>query len=128
MLTRISHLKIKLKSLAAESKIIRSEEKKHYDTTKAGAWTGARSSLYLHRIGIVRSTARVALLAYGFLRGIDYAKLERNTKVAPPWAEVREHVQRFGVKRQPDESAEMFKARKNGELAHFDMWSAATVG
>lgn len=83
MFTRVTHLKIKLKSLAAEAKIIRSEEQKHSDRTREGEWTGTRLSLYRHRILVVRTVARHALLAYGFLRGLDYSRLERNAKVAP---------------------------------------------
>ena len=125
METRRTHLKVKIKSLAAEAKIIRSEEQKHSDKKKDGEWTGDRSSLYLHRIGIVRSVARHALLAYGFLRGMDYTKLERNAKVAPDWADVRTQVKLFGIQKRADESHSEFEARKNAELAAFDAWVPA---
>lgn len=62
-------LRVKIKSLAEEARIIRFEEKKtHNDET--------RESLYLHRIFVVRNEARAALLAYGYMRGLPLYKIE----------------------------------------------------
>lgn len=66
-----TYLKIKIKSLAEEARIIRHEEKKWYGPSET------RTGLYLHRVRDVRSEARAALLAYGFLRGRPYAALEK---------------------------------------------------
>ena len=55
-------LKVKIKSLAAESKIIRAEEKKTINTE-------LRNGLYSHRVNDVRMETRAALIAYGYLRG-----------------------------------------------------------
>lgn len=73
-MSRKTELKIKIMSLAAESRIIRREEKK---------WPGRhakRLSLREHRIGDVRTEARCALLAYGFLRGRLYRQVENRVR------------------------------------------------
>ncbi len=65
-----TYLKIKIKSLAAEARIIRQEEKK---------WPGpsdVRLGLREHRIKDVRREARAALLAYGYLRGRTIHQME----------------------------------------------------
>lgn len=54
-------LKVKLKALAAESKIIRFQELR-----TVGA---LREELYLHRIGVVRQEARCTHIAYAIVRG-----------------------------------------------------------
>jgi len=66
------YLKVKIKSLAAEARIIRHEE------AKARKWknTALRVGLAGHRRGIVRSAARHTHLAYGFLRGRPYKAME----------------------------------------------------
>jgi hypothetical protein len=95
----ITYLKIKIKSLAAEAKIIRLEE---------GRWPGTstvRHGLHEHRIHEVRSEARAALLAYGYLRGRRYAQLEapigndapnRRQTNAIDWIKVAKLVAKFG--------------------------------
>lgn len=84
-----TELKIKIKSLAAEARIIRSEEKK---------WPGqsyVRSSLHGHRTGIVRNEARHSQLAYGFLRGRPYVAMEQKAKTEPNWDRVENIAVRF---------------------------------
>lgn len=61
-------LKIKLKSLAAEAKIIRKEER------KGGYY---REELYRHRIDVVRYEARHTHIAYGLIRGRTLDQIER---------------------------------------------------
>ena len=70
----LTFLKVKIKSLAEEAKIIKLEEKRN---------KLAREELYLHRIQVVRTEARATLLAYGFLRGRKYRELE-NSGTMPP--------------------------------------------
>lgn len=70
-------LKIKIASLAEESRIIRAEEKKH---------TGEqRNAIHNHRVIDVRRAQRATLIAYGFLRGRHYRAIEPKTRwdVAP---------------------------------------------
>lgn len=81
-------LRVKLKSLAAESKIIRREEKR--------SWGNLRTELYLHRIQVVRSAARHTSLAYGFIRGIPYEQMEKSCTAAPDWASVRTMLKKYG--------------------------------
>lgn len=64
-----SYLKVKIKSLSAESKIIRLEEKRARSTT-------LREGLYLHRVKDVRNESRAAQLAYAYLRGVPLKVVE----------------------------------------------------
>lgn len=81
-------LKIKLKSLAAESRIIRHEERKSYDKQ--------RCRLHEHRVGEVRREARATHLAYGFLRGVPRLSIERKAKTEPDWDKIRRMAGRYG--------------------------------
>lgn len=101
-MSRVTHLKIKIKNLAAESGIIRLEENK---LAKADAYRKAhgkekvhftrRVELADHRRGIVRSVARVNLLAYGFLRGRSYARMEVKTISIPDFKDILKHAKNF---------------------------------
>lgn len=64
--------RVKIKSLAEESRIIRLEEKR----AKARKDRTTIDSLYEHRTVNVRWAARSTLLAYAYLRGVPYRKLE----------------------------------------------------
>jgi hypothetical protein len=83
------YLKVKIKSLAAEAKIIRVEERRADDAT-------TRCRLAEHRRVDVRRAARHALLAYGFLRHTAYREMERVRHTEPDWAEVARLVKRYG--------------------------------
>ena len=85
-------LKIKLKSLAAEARIIRAQERK----TK-GKHNDTRESLYLHRTKDVRGEARATHVAYGFLRGREYACIEPKSYTQPDWKRVEAMVKKYGV-------------------------------
>lgn len=85
---RLIHLRIKIKSLAAEAEIIRREAKKTKGMTKWG--------LNHHRTSVVRHHSRHNLLAYGFLRGVPYCVMERNCDEAPDFKMVAEIARRFG--------------------------------
>lgn len=96
------HLKIKIKSLAAEAQIIRREEQiwkarkervEHRiitsdDETSYIEWHPTYSSLRGHRVGTVREEARSALLAYGYLRGRTYRQIERFCYEPPNWQRI----------------------------------------
>ena len=107
---QIAALRVKVKSLAAEARIIRLEEHRAKGRRKCGsgvhpdykAWLGRdderRVSLYFHRIRDVRKEARSALLAYAFLRGRDYATCEKPAKHNPPdLKRVRQLVEKFST-------------------------------
>ena len=79
-------LKIKIKNLAAEAKIIRQEERKN------GPY---KAELADHRRGIVRRVARDTQVAYGFLRGRAYKEIEPNAKTQPNWKAVQRMVENY---------------------------------
>ncbi len=92
---RTVELKIKIKSLAKEAQIIREEERRRL------ALTSDRKKymeLREHRVGKVRSAARYAQLAYGFLRGKPYRTIEAKChKGNEPFAKLLEsEIVRFG--------------------------------
>lgn len=91
-------LKVKIKSLAEEAKIIKREEKKALSKNDRDKYV----SLYLHRIQIVRPECRSSNLAYGFLRGRPYSKLERKCYEAPDFRYVKKLVDKFGQQDIPD--------------------------
>lgn len=76
MRTELIKLKINIKSLAAESKLIREEGQKIKE--KHTGDCVAFRMLAGHRRGVVRHEARAAQLLYAFLRGRDYRQVEPN--------------------------------------------------
>jgi hypothetical protein len=104
---KVRFLKIKLKSLAEESRIIRKEEKRSRDPL--------REQLYLHRIHDVRDEARATHIAYGYLRGRALAQMEKSPDNIPSaiWARAQKMVDKYGV-------------GKN-EVALLDEWRKPTV-
>lgn len=68
-------LKVKIKSLAEESKIIRKEEKK---TTFA-----TRNWLHEHRVLNVRQESRASFIAYAFLRNKPIKSVEKYPSQIP---------------------------------------------
>src|SRR3954462_7722890 len=69
-------LRVKVKSLAAEARIIRREEMRTSGPL--------REALYLHRTHAVRAAAREAGIAYGYIRGRTLLQMEPNAK-QPGW-------------------------------------------
>lgn len=88
-MNKTKFLKVKLKTLTEEARIIRKEEFRAYDTN-------LRNELVAHRRGPVRSEARATHVAYGFLRGRDYAQVEGRAYSAPNWSKVESMVKRYG--------------------------------
>lgn len=97
-------LRVKLKSLAAEARIIRKEEQATHGEQ--------RDRLHAHRVGIVRFEARAAHLAYGFIRGrtrdqmepVRYPGLPEWTVKAmegPLMKRVKELAKKYGPKDLP---------------------------
>lgn len=101
---KITELKVKIKSLAAEARIIVHEEQRvlrraaHLAATEspkgAAAWVAYRS-LRDHRRAVVGTAARRSLLAYGFLRGLAYARIEPSNSSIPDWDAVWRVAERF---------------------------------
>ena len=90
LLDRREMLRVKIKSLAEEARIIRREERATFGTL--------REELYRHRMDVVRSEARHAHLAYGFIRGLSYEQMEASTNQSPYWERVRQLIKKYGPK------------------------------
>jgi len=86
----IPFLKVKIKSLAEEARIIRKEEKREANKYH-------KRELRDHRIGTVRDEARAAQLAYAFLRGKPYYTLEAKVHSEPNWKRVKDLVVKYLV-------------------------------
>ena len=122
------YLKVKIKSLADEARIIKREIKgKHSPSIKNG--------LRLHHINVVRVEARHTHLAYGFLRGREYWQLERKAKEAPDWKKVRRMIEKYGTHcwwHYNEDSYSAYEQRKEESQRHlretlerFDKWVIA---
>ena len=113
MIDRLVFMKVKVKSLAEEARIIRREEKKalagsHWERWDKEAFVrrpcargteGSYSPLYQHlhehRGGTLRGCARLNLLAYGFLRGKPYSQMEVYCERLPDWKKVKKFARAF---------------------------------
>lgn len=87
-------LKVKLKSLAEEQRIIRKEEIKYRHTAM-------RKDLYEHRMGL-RKEIRATHLAYGFLRGRAYRQIEPTARInwygdLIHWNRVLNMIEKYGA-------------------------------
>jgi hypothetical protein len=80
-------LKVKVKSLADEARIIRHAEGKTHGEL--------RGELRWHRVSSVRLEARASHLAYGLIRGLPLARIE-NSKMPRPWEKVKAMIQKYG--------------------------------
>jgi len=95
MKTQVKALKVKIKSLAAEAKIIRLEERKVLGWKKPDG--DLYRSLREHRITDVRKDQRASMPAYGYIRGVPYSAIEKPNQDNPPdLARVRQLVTKFG--------------------------------
>lgn len=106
---KVAELRVLLRSLAEESRIIRHEmtrelKRRRRSVSRNGRkelqqWHGQQyESLSQHRLTKVRPTYRAAHLAYAFLRGIPYRKVEAKTKHGiPSAAEIADFVVRFSI-------------------------------
>jgi len=102
-----TYLKVKLKYLAEESRIIKDEKErwlrkaaigrqKALETDRknpARAWMF--QALHEHRVKVLRPEARDSNLAYGFLRGHPYSRIESLRYTDPNWENVYEIITRF---------------------------------
>lgn len=108
-------LKIKIKSLAAEARIIKSTR----------APKALRDELANHRRLVVRPAARTALLAYGFLRGRAYRQLEPTCERSPSWEEFRKLVDRYGTRRTDEMSENEHRAALAEQRDAAEKWIAS---
>lgn len=94
-------LKIKIKTLAEEARIIRKEEKRIKDGKEENKYH--INDLHLHRVGVVRRCARETHLAYAYLRGFSYSDIEKSAKRKPNWDAVAKMVAKYGTIEQNKE-------------------------
>jgi hypothetical protein len=88
VIDRREQLRVKVKSLAAEARIIRQEERRY---------TGVlRNELWEHRTKVVRFHARNAHVAYGIIRGLTIDQIEPVRHTDPNWDEVTRMVRKYG--------------------------------
>jgi len=94
---RSPELRVKLKTLAAESLIIKREmlRFRHDSPYKV--------SLHLHRVHDVREEARATNIAYGFLNGLAYADIEQSSYEEPKWNRVAAMVKKYGTEGTAEE-------------------------
>lgn len=111
-------LKVKLKSLAAEAKIIRKEEKRNQRLSL---------ELRLHRVYNVRREARLTLLAYAFIRGRTYKSVEATVRQGhePNWTRVKEMIIKYGRSFDPDIPWKQNEDNFANMLMRFDSWHQA---
>jgi len=92
------YLRVKIKSLSSEAKIIRHEERKvmkwkrEPDHDPEPIYFG----LHRHRTQNVRRESRSAHLAYGFLREMPYRKIEDKCYTKPNWSRVKDLASKYG--------------------------------
>lgn len=98
------YLKIKVKSLAEEAKIIRNEERKYKGESPEF------QGLHLHRINDVRKESRSANLAYGFLKGRSYSQIEHPNSRRPDWDRVYNLIKKYNTTIDKDELHNKFKS------------------
>lgn len=96
-------LKVKLKSLAAEAKIIKEMEKKYRNE---------REELHNHRVNVVRWEARHTHLVYGFLRGLKREQIEK-TKHFVDFRKLETMLAKYGdmTKKQRDEFSDWLEGK-----------------
>ena len=92
MINKKLGLKVKVKHLAEEVRIIRKEERKTHGDT--------RDWLYLHRIYSVRPECRATNLAYAFAKGTALKKVEKYPETIPVgvWSRVAKMVSLYSDK------------------------------
>lgn len=88
IIDRREMLRVKLKNLADEARLIRREEQRTHGQL--------REELYLHRIGVVRQASRETLLAYGFIKGLTLEQMEPTRHSEPNWDNVKKMLKKYG--------------------------------
>ena len=109
-------LKVKIKSLVAETRIIQSMEARH------SFWA---SQMEVHRHGVIRDEMRATLIAYGFVRGRAYEEIEPNALTQPDWDRVAKMVSRYGISYDPNtESYSEFTAKRGEQVNRYEAFVA----
>lgn len=88
IIDRREMLRVKLKSLAEEAKIIRCEERRSFGQI--------RDELHLHRVKDVRRAARMTHIAYALIKGRTMEQIEPNAGTEPDWDAVGKMIKKYG--------------------------------
>ncbi len=88
VIDRREMLRVKVKSLAEEARIIRKEERRSRGVI--------REMLREHRVLDLRREARSAHVAYALVKGRSYEQVERKAKTPPDWARVKRLIAKYG--------------------------------
>ena len=115
-----TYLKVKIKSLAEEAKIIRKEENGYQFDRDENGRSARQIGLKNHRKGIVASEARHALIAYGFIRGLRYRQVENDFKHPPNWERVKRMVLKYGTRGY--DNFWTTKEKEESVLKKFEEW------
>lgn len=138
MKTRIAMLKVKIKSLAEEARIIRHEERRalcrELPTEQRAKYRDLPlfEELRMHRVNDVRREQRASLLAYAFLRGKPLAACEPNTVARSTgwqcidWVRILQLVMKFGPA-IPGETETALKERRTQTDTQLQEWRSATL-
>lgn len=91
LLDRREMLRVKVKSLAEEARIIRREERR-------ARFGDLRGELHWHRISDVRLEARATHIAYGLVKGLPIERIEKPRAERPEhlWKKIRAMVEKYG--------------------------------
>jgi hypothetical protein len=89
----VASLRVNIKSLSAESIIIKKEFRRHKTES-------VRNSLYLHRVKDVRTESRITQLTLAAIKGIPYSSVERNAKHEPIWKKIIAKIDRHSQNHQ----------------------------
>ncbi len=89
VIDRREMLRVKLRSLVAEARIIKRQEAR----VRRGE---LREELSLHRRTVVRRAARETGLALGFIKGREYREMEPTTHLPPDWVSVDKMLKKYG--------------------------------
>lgn len=90
LLDRRELLKIKVKSLAEEARIIRKEERKTHGVLRHEMWD--------HRTKYLRAIARDTHIAYGLIRGRTLDQIEPKRYSEPNWDAIDKMIKKYGPK------------------------------
>lgn len=114
------YVKVKCVSLADEAKLIAKYEKQRLRSAAVARAQGKKEradyhfanywGMHEHRVVDIRKEARIANVAYGYMNGHPYNKIERNSYTQPNWDRIRELVRLYG------------EGEMDAKMAAYDKW------
>jgi hypothetical protein len=105
IIDRREMLRVKVKSLGDEARIIRKEELRTHGQMRFELWH--------HRVSVVRSEARHAHLALGFIRGRSLEQMEPKSDIPPQWDKIHAMCKKYGPKGMPMPSKDTPEATRS---------------